>query len=69
MAYQFDGKRALVTRGSRGLGKAIAIGLLNAGAEVDVLGKSEENLNKLKQECPKIHTVHADLTDWDTTRS
>ncbi|KAJ8318752.1 hypothetical protein KUTeg_003843 [Tegillarca granosa] len=69
MAYRFDGKSALVTGGSRGIGKAIAIGLLNAGAEVYVLGKSEENLNKLKQEFSGIHTVHADLTNWDTTRS
>ncbi|KAJ8318746.1 hypothetical protein KUTeg_003837 [Tegillarca granosa] len=69
MEYRFDGKSALVTGGSRGIGKAIAIGLLNAGAEVYVLGKSEENLKKLKQEYPEIHTVHADLTNWDTTRS
>lgn len=40
MAYQFDGKRSVVTGGSHVIGKAITISMLNAGAEVYVLGKS-----------------------------
>src|SRR3974390_2566095 len=41
---EFDGKHALVTGGSRGIGRAVAAALARAGAEVTVVGRSEAAL-------------------------
>ncbi|KAL4239785.1 hypothetical protein ACF0H5_000588 [Mactra antiquata] len=68
MEINFKGKRALVTGGGRGIGKSIAQALLKCGAEVIVLEKIEEELNKFKQEEPSIIPLPCDLSDWDATR-
>ncbi|KAJ8308167.1 hypothetical protein KUTeg_013041 [Tegillarca granosa] len=59
---------ALVTGGSRGIGKAIATALCEAGASVYVIGKTKENLQILKSENPNIKTVQVDLENWNDTR-
>lgn len=64
----FQGKRALVTGGSRGIGRDIVRILGKEGAEVVTLGRDAENLDKLKQELPNVHTIQVDLQDWDSTR-
>ena len=48
MAYTIDltGKIALVTGGASGIGYAIALAFLEAGAEVIVTAKSDESLDK-----------------------
>ncbi|KAJ8300740.1 hypothetical protein KUTeg_022259 [Tegillarca granosa] len=69
MAYRFEGKKALVTGGSRGIGKAIAERLLLEGANVYVIGRSQENLEKLKTENPSINTIQVDVTNWDETKT
>jgi NAD(P)-dependent dehydrogenase (short-subunit alcohol dehydrogenase family) len=43
-AFSLVGKRALITGASRGIGKAIAIGLAHAGADVAVTARSQERL-------------------------
>ncbi len=43
-ALVLDGRRALVTGASRGIGKAIALGLAQAGADVVLLARSESDL-------------------------
>ena len=50
MAYTIDltGKIALVTGGASGIGYAIAMAFLEAGAEVIVTAKSDESLDKCK---------------------
>lgn len=68
MAGRFEGKTALVTGGSRGIGKAIVKALINEGAKVYALGKSRENLEKLQSDIPTVYIVQADVTDWDSTR-
>ncbi|KAJ8317736.1 hypothetical protein KUTeg_005640 [Tegillarca granosa] len=69
MAYSFTGKRALVTGGSRGIGKVIVKNLIDAGAEVFALAKTQTNLDKLKSEIPSVNIIAVDLADWDVTRN
>lgn len=57
--FKLEGKRALVTGGSRGLGRAIAIGLADAGATVVTLARGEaEDAERL------LHLV-GDVSDLD----
>lgn len=44
------GKKALVTGGSRGLGKAIALALASEGVEVAITGRNENNLKEVVAE-------------------
>lgn len=52
MSARFDlhGRRALVSGASRGMGRAIALGLAEAGAEVAVAARSQEALEKVAAE-------------------
>lgn len=40
------GKRALITGGSRGLGKAVALALANEGVDVAITGRNEQSLKQ-----------------------
>jgi 2-deoxy-D-gluconate 3-dehydrogenase len=53
-----SGKVALVTGGSRGLGKDIALKMAQRGAEVVICGRKRENLDKAVEE---FHTRGLDL--------
>ncbi len=59
--FRLDGKRALITGGSRGLGLEMAKALSEAGAEVIITGSSEANLLKAREEWP-FTTIQADLS-------
>lgn len=48
--FSLEGKKALVTGASRGLGKAIALALARAGADVAVVSRSREELEQVAQE-------------------
>jgi gluconate 5-dehydrogenase len=58
--FRLDGKRALITGGSRGLGLEMAKALSEAGAEVIITGSSEANLLKAREKWP-FTTIQADL--------
>lgn len=47
--FSLDGKYAVVTGGSSGIGRGIAISLANFGAHVSILGRSREGLAKTKE--------------------
>lgn len=64
--FKLDGQIALVTGGSRGIGRAIAIGLAECGADVAILSrdtdKSGEVLEKIKQIGKKSIAISCDIS-------
>src|SRR5438309_10915094 len=63
--FRLDGKRALITGASRGLGRAIAQALAEAGADLVLVGRDPETLRQARQELAplgrRVETVAADL--------
>lgn len=45
-SFRVDGKKAIVTGAGRGIGRALAIGLAEAGADVALLSRTREDLNE-----------------------
>ncbi len=71
--FDLTGRVALVTGGSKGLGKAMARGFALAGADVVISSRHDEELTAAKTEiaagtkCKVAHLV-ADMTDRDDAR-
>ena len=61
MKFDLSGKKAVVTGGSSGIGKAIAETLDEKGAEVFIVDLNENPSHKKKG----IHTIFADITQVD----
>ncbi|MGY4690543.1 SDR family NAD(P)-dependent oxidoreductase [Salibacterium sp. K-3] len=62
MDLGLEGKRVLVTGGSKGIGKGIAAAFLAEKAEVAVAARSEEGLKQAQEELGGVHTIQADLS-------
>src|ERR1700737_3307690 len=68
MADKMEGKRVLITGGTGGIGKQAAIGLLERGAEVVIVGRNPEKTNAVVDELkkgtgnPKVDSLLADLS-------
>lgn len=58
-----QGQHALVTGGGRGIGRAIAAALTQAGAAVTVLGRSEKPLAEVVERGEAAGFIIADVTD------
>ena len=64
--FDITGRRAIVTGGSRGLGRGMAEGLMEAGCEVVIIGTSDSVLGVAEEYRGKgfaCHAVKADLSD------
>jgi len=63
--FSLEGKVAVVTGASSGIGTAIAQALSDAGARVVLTGRDEERLRLSADSCGEWHVVVADLEDDD----
>jgi NAD(P)-dependent dehydrogenase (short-subunit alcohol dehydrogenase family) len=67
MNIDFTGKKAVICGGSRGLGRAIALGLGASGADVSICARGAETLEKTRSEVAahghKAHAASVDLGD------
>jgi gluconate 5-dehydrogenase len=71
--FRLDGKRALITGGSRGLGRAMAQALAEAGADLVLVGTDPANLQKATEELAatrrRVQTITADLFSPEQTEA
>jgi len=67
--YSFNGKVALITGASRGIGRAIAVELCRHGADVALIGRDRAALDETAGECAAVrpgataHVLIADVAD------
>jgi NAD(P)-dependent dehydrogenase (short-subunit alcohol dehydrogenase family) len=65
--FRLDGKRLFITGGSRGLGRAMALAIADAGADVVLTGRDPESLAKTAADIRALGrqawTIQADVSD------
>lgn len=71
--FNFHGQRWWVTGATGGIGRAIALGALRAGAEVHALGRDATKLASLLEaagaDAPRLKTVRVDLSNIAAVRA
>ena len=72
MQIDFKGKKAIVCGGSRGIGRAIALGFARAGGDVSICARDPKALEQTRAELAalgvKAHAASADLAKGDAVR-
>jgi 3-oxoacyl-[acyl-carrier protein] reductase len=72
MKIDFAGKKAIVCGGSRGIGRAIALGFAAAGGDVSICARDPAALEKARGEIEKLgrkaHAASVDLARGDDVR-
>jgi len=64
MNVDFTGRKAIICGGSRGIGRAIALGLAASGADVSICARGAETLEATRAEIAAFgHTAHAASVD------
>jgi 3-oxoacyl-[acyl-carrier protein] reductase len=64
MAFDFAGRRVVVCGGSRGIGRSIALGFAEAGADVSICARGAETLERTRGEIASAgHAAHASVCD------
>lgn len=67
--FRLDGKRLLITGGSRGLGREMALAIAEAGADVVLVGRDPESLEQtaedIRQRGRSAATIVTDMSDMD----
>jgi NAD(P)-dependent dehydrogenase (short-subunit alcohol dehydrogenase family) len=69
MNLELDGRRVLVTGGSKGIGFACARAFLAEGARVAIASRSQANLASARSELGEVTTIAADFTDAAAART
>ncbi len=68
-AFDFTSYRVAIAGGSRGIGRAMALGFLEAGASVAACARGQEGLDALRRDAgappERLHTQRCDLADAD----
>ncbi|MBI1345648.1 glucose 1-dehydrogenase [bacterium] len=59
--FRLDGKRLLITGGSRGLGREMALAIASAGADVVLVGRDGESLDKTAGEIRELGRIAVTL--------
>lgn len=71
--FDMSGKKALVTGATRGIGRAIAVGLAAAGADVAVAARNEDQLKEVAAEVDALGrralVLPTDVTDAEAVRA
>ena len=70
--FRVDGKVAIVTGGGRGIGRAIALTLAEAGADITVVARTEEQVEETTEEIRKLGrkvlAIPADVSQEDQVK-
>jgi len=70
-SFRLDGKRALVTGASSGIGLGCAVALAQAGAEVTLVARGADKLadvaSAMRAQGDVVHELPLDITDLDAT--
>ena len=73
MKIDFTGKKAIVCGGSRGIGRAIALGFAACGGDVSICARDVKTLEETRAEIARLghktHAASADLAKGDSVRS
>lgn len=68
--FSLEGRKAIVTGGGQGIGRSIAMSLAAFGAEVTILGRNKETLERtVKEICQRgdrCQYYQLDLKDWES---
>ena len=71
--FDFTGYRVVIAGGSRGIGRAIALGFLEAGAQVGVCARGQDDLQQLAKDAgahaKRLHTHACDLADAEEIKN
>jgi len=67
MDLRLQGKRAIITGASKGIGRAIATSLLKEGAKLAICARNESGIKQAQSELAELGEVHAGVCDLAST--
>ncbi|HSP21295.1 MAG TPA: SDR family NAD(P)-dependent oxidoreductase, partial [Planococcus sp. (in: firmicutes)] len=70
-SFSLEGKTAIVTGAGKGIGRAIAMAVAEAGANVMLVARTEADLRSVQEEIGNERTsyIAADITDREQIRN